>query len=363
MTQVPAKKPNTIGELIKAQIPAIAMAVGGKTPDERKRRAERFARICLTAVRNTPKLANCTMESFAAAMMICAQLDLEPNTPQGLAFLIPYENRRRGITECQFQIGYKGLLQLAYRSGAVQSFNADVVYEEEIKAGMFEYKKGIMPSIRHDVDLLNPKLREGRIVAAYAACTLTGGQPLLRVVDAKEVERAQKTSASMAAAKRYNKADYSPWQTSPEAMWMKTAIKRLAAWMPQTEMLALAVDTDDRTERGESFGQEEKSDIEQLNSALANAVVEEPPALEAAPQAGETIDMQPAAEPAPAEVVNPETGEVTPAHAARETGTAPQPEAAAQRSSFLITCPKNGNQVDELECQGKPCRSGCPEFE
>ncbi len=292
MTQI-ARKPNTIGELIQAQIPAIAMAVGGKTPEERKRRAERFARICLTAVRNTPKLANCTMESFAASMMICAQLDLEPNTPQGLAFLIPFENRRRSITECQFQIGYKGLLQLAYRSGVVQSFNADVVYENEIKAGMFEYRKGIMPTIRHDVDLLNPNLREGKIVAAYAACTLTGGQPLLRVVDAKEVERAQKSSASMAAARKYNKGDYSPWQTSPEAMWMKTAIKRLAAWMPQTEMLALAVDTDDRAERGESFAIEEKSGVEQLNTALANAVAEEQPAIETTAQAGETIDTKP----------------------------------------------------------------------
>ena len=106
-------QPQTIGQLIQGQIPAIAMVVGGTTKAERDRRAERFARICLTAVRNTPKLANCTMESFAASMMICAQLDLEPNTPQQLAFLIPFENRKRGIVECQFQVGYKGLLQLA----------------------------------------------------------------------------------------------------------------------------------------------------------------------------------------------------------------------------------------------------------
>ncbi|MTJ92728.1 MAG: hypothetical protein F8N36_07690 [Desulfovibrio sp.] len=99
-------QPETVGQLIQKQIPAIAMVVGGSTKAERERRAERFARICLTAVRNTPKLANCTMESFAASMMICAQLDLEPNTPQQLAFLIPFEIKRLGITECQFQVGY-----------------------------------------------------------------------------------------------------------------------------------------------------------------------------------------------------------------------------------------------------------------
>ena len=251
----------SILELIQAQQPAVAMAIGGNTPVERTRRAERFVRICLTAVRKTPKLAQCTPQSFLAAMMICAQLGLEPNTPQGLAYLIPYK------TECQFQIGYKGLLQLAYRSGMVQSFNADVVYRREVEAGMFEYHKGINPSIRHDVNFLNPSLREGEIVAAYAACTLTGGQPLLRVIDAQDVARAKASSMAVRVGK-------SPWTTHEPAMWMKTAIKRLAVWMPQTEMLSLAVESDDRTECGESWAkaadEPQHNGLAKLNSCLQN---------------------------------------------------------------------------------------------
>ena len=194
--------------------------------------------------------------------------DLEPNTPQGLAYLIPYKN------ECTFQVGYKGLLQLAYRSGMVQSFNADVVYRKEVEAGMFEYHKGINPTIRHDVNFLNPSLREGEIVAAYAACTLVGGQPLLRVIDAQDVARAKASSASA-------RNGSSPWVTHEASMWMKTAIKRLAAWMPQTEMLALAVDSDDRTERGEALvtAIEEAQPVDNLtvlNNALQNNQFEQP---------------------------------------------------------------------------------------
>ncbi len=343
MSTTPVRQqPQTVGQLIQAQIPAIAMVVGGSTETERKRRAERFARICLTAVRNTPKLANSTMESFAAAMMICAQLDLEPNTPQGLAFLIPYENRRKNVTECQFQVGYKGLLQLAYRSGMVASFNADVVYRAEVEAGMFRYCKGISPTIGHDVDLLKPELRDGEIVAAYAACVLHGGQPLLRVVDAREVERAQKTSASMAAAKKYGKTDSSPWQTSPEAMWMKTAIKRLAAWMPQTEMLALAVENDDKAERGESLVAE-KSDTEKLNAALAGSVAH-PAALESAQEHGITLDVNATPERESATVENQQKTNIT-----------------AEAAESQYACPrKNGDPVEDEDCFHCPERDGCP---
>lgn len=343
MSTTPVRQqPQTVGQLIQAQIPAIAMVVGGSTETERKRRAERFARICLTAVRNTPKLANSTMESFAAAMMICAQLDLEPNTPQGLAFLIPYENRRKNVTECQFQVGYKGLLQLAYRSGMVASFNADVVYRAEVEAGMFRYCKGISPTIGHDVDLLKPELRDGEIVAAYAACVLHGGQPLLRVVDAREVERAQKTSASMAAAKKYGKTDSSPWQTSPEAMWMKTAIKRLAAWMPQTEMLALAVENDDKAERGESLVAE-KSDTEKLNAALAGSVAH-PAALESAQEHGITLDVNATPERESATVENQQKTNIT-----------------AEAAESQYACPrKDGTLVEDEDCFHCPEREGCP---
>ena len=64
---------------------------------------ERFTRMTLTALSVNPKLGQCTPKSFLGAMMSAAQLGLEPNTPLGQAYLIPYKNK--GVDEVQFQIG------------------------------------------------------------------------------------------------------------------------------------------------------------------------------------------------------------------------------------------------------------------
>lgn len=278
------KQPTTIAELITSQMPAIAMAIGGNSDAERQRRAQRFARIALTAVRSTPKLGSCTMDSFAAALMTCAQLDLEPNTPQQLAHLIPYENRNKGIVECQFQIGYPGLMELAYRTGKVSTFHADVVYKSEVEQGLFRYTKGIQPTIHHEVDILG-NAREGEIVAAYAAVTMKDGTNIFRVIDRKDAERAKSSSASMRG-----KPQYSPWTTSPDAMWMKTAIKRLCMFLPRTEQLSIAVDLDDKADRGES--QVAQIDIAgSLNKAIEGAVVLDPDTV-ACPKTGEQQLME-----------------------------------------------------------------------
>ena len=64
---------------------------------------ERFTRMVLTAMSSNPQLQQCTPKSFLGAMMQAAQLGVEPNTPLGQAYLIPYKNK--GTLECQFQLG------------------------------------------------------------------------------------------------------------------------------------------------------------------------------------------------------------------------------------------------------------------
>ena len=64
-------------------------------------------------------------------MMTAAQLGMEPNTPLGQAYLIPFYNNKTHCSECQFQLGYKGLIDLAYRSGEVSIIQAQVVYEHD----------------------------------------------------------------------------------------------------------------------------------------------------------------------------------------------------------------------------------------
>lgn len=112
----------SIPDMIKALEPEIKKALPTiLTP-------ERFTRIALSAINNTPKLAECSPMSFIAALMNAAQLGLEPNTPLGQAFLIPY--KAKGNLECQFQLGYRGMIDLAYRNEHVQSIEAHTVYEK-----------------------------------------------------------------------------------------------------------------------------------------------------------------------------------------------------------------------------------------
>ena len=260
-----------------------ARAIGGATPEEQQRRAERFARVCVTAFRQTPKLQMCSPGSILGAMMTCAQLDLEPNTPNGLAYLIPYGR------ECQFQIGYKGLLQLMYRSGAVASFNADVVFKAEVEQGLFKYTSGIHPDIHHEINLLDNGARTGNpqdIVAAYACCVLKSGEPIIRLVTRKEIDQARAQGGRNSPA----------WRDHYAQMAIKTAIKRLVAWVPQTRM-AEAFDIEDRYAKAVDVQAEAPQTG--LSLEAMNAMMQAGAGVVDAPQEAPAVETAPAPQPEP----------------------------------------------------------------
>lgn len=200
----------SISDLIRIMIPEIKKALPSvMTP-------ERFTRIALSAVKNTPKLAECTPLSFLAAMMNAAQLGLEPNTPLGQAYLIPYKNR--GQMEVQFQIGYKGLLDLAFRNERMQSIEAHTVYEND----EFYFEYGLNPVLRH-IPVWQEK---GDILGFYAVFHLNNGGYQFEVMSKQDIDN---------YATKYSKAfsgDYSPWKVNYEAMALKTVLKRLLKTAP-----------------------------------------------------------------------------------------------------------------------------------
>ena len=207
---VSKKQPQTIKDYINAMSGEIAKALPQvMTP-------ERFTRIALSAVSNTPKLGNCTPQSFLGAMMNAAQLGLEPNTPLGQAYLIPFENRKKGITECQFQIGYKGLIDLAYRSGEVKMIDSQTVYEND----EFEYELGMDPVLKHKPARTN----RGNPIYFYATFKLTNGGQGFQVMSIEDVQEHAKKYA-----KTYNNG---PWQTNVEEMAKKTVLKKLLKYAP-----------------------------------------------------------------------------------------------------------------------------------
>lgn len=218
------KKPKTLKDLVQQMEGQFAKALPKViTPD-------RFTRIALTALSSNPKLMECDRNSFLGALMNAAQLGLEPNTPLGQAYLIPFKNTKRGITECQFQIGYKGLLDLAYRSGEVATVQAQIVYEND----KFEYELGLEPKLVH----IPADGERGAAVRVYAVFKLKNGGYSFEVMSMDDVKR---------HAQKYSKAFSSgPWQTNFEEMAKKTVLKKVLKYAPiRSDFIVDAVQKDD----------------------------------------------------------------------------------------------------------------------
>ena len=167
----------TIPDMVKAMLPEIKKALPSViTP-------ERFTRIALSALNNTPQLQQCTPMSFLGALMNAAQLGVEPNTPLGQAYLIPYKNK--GKLECQFQLGYKGLIDLAYRNGQMQTIQAQCVYANDY----FEYEYGLEPKLVHRPASSN----RGELVFFYGVWRATTGGYGFSVMSKEEMDDYAKT--------------------------------------------------------------------------------------------------------------------------------------------------------------------------
>lgn len=250
----------TMQGLIQAMEPQIRKALPSViTP-------ERFTRMVLTALSSTPKLQTCTPQSFLGAMMQAAQLGVEPNTPLGQAYLIPYGN------VCQFQLGYKGLIDLAYRSGEVSSIQAHEVHENDV----FEYEYGLEPKLKH----VPAQKDRGNVIMYYAVLKLKNGGVGFEVMSREDVETfARKKS------KAYSNG---PWKTDFDEMAKKTVLKKVLKYAPLKTEFARAVATD-----------------ETVKSTLSGHMADEPNEMYT------TIDNEPDAAPEEApQGVNPETGEV-----------------------------------------------------
>lgn len=220
--EVTLTKSMSIADLIRAMEPEIKKALPSvMTP-------ERFTRMALSALNTNPKLCECSQMSFLAALMNAAQLGLEPNTSLGQAYLIPYKNK--GVLECQFQIGYKGLIDLVYRNEMVQTIQAHCVYEND----EFEYELGLNPKLVH-----KPALKDrGEIILFYAMFRLQNGGCGFEVMSKEDVDQYAKTYSQGIHS------SYSPWNTNYEEMAKKTVIKRVLKYAPlKTDFIrAMTVD-------------------------------------------------------------------------------------------------------------------------
>src|SRR5262245_48778460 len=202
-----------------------------------------FMRVVLTAVQRNRQIAECTPMSFLGAVLQCAQLGLVPDGFLGQAYLIPYENRKRKELEVQFQVGYRGLITLARRSGEISNIGADVVYEKDT----FRQVRGLAPTVEHtpyegDGD-------PGALRYAYSWYRLKDGGYDLNVMNQRQVHAVRARSQAYRSGVQFGKGD-SPWFTDEAWMWKKTSLKQLLKLAPLSVEIQRAAGLDDAAEAG-----------------------------------------------------------------------------------------------------------------
>lgn len=223
ITPAASNKPATIRSTLEGN--AFKDAVAKALPKHLN--AERFIRVALTAITRVPKLRDCDQASFFTALLNLSQLGLEPDGRH--AHLIPFENRKRGVTECQLIVDYKGLAELAYRSGAISFIHADVVCEND----EFVFDRGQIT--KHVINYRKPR---GDVYAAYAICRFKDASEKCEVMSREEIESIRKRSRA---------GQSGPWVTDWTEMAKKTVFRRLSKWLPlSSEQRDVAELEDDR---------------------------------------------------------------------------------------------------------------------
>lgn len=205
--------------------------------------SDRFIRVALTEIRKSLPLQKCNPVSVCAAVMQAAQLGLEFGSTLGHAYLIPYG------AEATLQVGYRGLMHLARRSGAVKAFEARVVYADD----EFSYEFGLYPNIKHI-----PK-NTGAITHIYAIATLTDGSKVFDVMTKAAIDDHRA---------KYASRNKDTWEKAYEEMAKKTVIKRLIKSLPITPEVADALEIESRFEP-----QEEERDSDKLTKTMDGQLI------------------------------------------------------------------------------------------
>jgi len=264
-TAKPAAKPTTIHGFLETYKAEIARAL------PKHMTADRMARIALTEFRKNPALMKCDPATLFGAVIQCAQLGLEPGGTMGHAYLIPFENKKRGTTDVQFIVGYRGMLDLARRSGQIVSISAREVCAND----KFAYRYGIDETIEH----VPAEGERGELTHVYAVAKLKDGGVQFEVLTRAQIEDIRNASQGYKTAIKFNRTD-SPWISHFHEMAKKTAIRRLFKYLPVSIEIQLAVGLDEAGEEG----------ISQDNGYVIDGISREVGAVDQ--ETGEILDPQ-----------------------------------------------------------------------
>ena len=211
-----------------------------------------FITSIVSAVQSTPALQECTQPSILRAALLGETLNLSPSAALGQYWLVPYNNKKKGVKECQFQLGANGYKQLAMRTGQYRDIDFIEIHEGEYKGRDRLTGKQIFEFIEDD------DIREGLPVVGYMAYfeLLNGFRKSVYWTKSKMENHADKYSQAfnLATLRKIEAGEIptnemwkysSYWYTNFAGMAEKTLIKHLLSkWgILSTELIA-AIDAD-----------------------------------------------------------------------------------------------------------------------
>lgn len=211
------KKSNEISALLEMYKPQIAQLL------PKTLTAERMIQIATTVIAQNPALLECTASSLIGSVLQASMLGFPPIPALGYCFFIPFKNNigTKGnpnyVKEVQFQIGYKGYINLASRSANIKSIFPDVVREGD----EFYYELGLEPKLKHI-----PGEKRGQITHAYTVVHYVNGGFSFNVITREDIENLRKRNIMQRDGIR------GAWATDYESMARAKAIKQITKYIP-----------------------------------------------------------------------------------------------------------------------------------
>lgn len=331
---------------------------------------EKMLRLCINAVHKTPDLLKCDPKTVLGAMMASAALDLEPNTVQQQAFLIPYaRNKKVGddwvkVYDCQFQIGARGFRTLAYRSPLIKSLEAEAIR----KGDHWKHRVGSQAFLEFEKALTD----RGDLIGAFSYARLADGleiacvlplEEILKIRGRSETYRAllagiEKTRNDQERARAEAKLAETPWVMWLDDMAAKSATKKHAKQLPldAAPQLAVAAGLDDRADAGElNLGALTDPD---LVREVRDGVTEAPAALtddrdEQAERSMEAFGTTQRREPEPAAAAAPEKADAKGGRRAAAPKQEALPKVTYAQLADAINKAKDRDEAAEALDQGR----------
>lgn len=205
--------------------------IGGKN-------GTRFITSIVSAVQSNPALQECTNQSILSAALVGETLNLSPSPQLSYFYMVPFNDTKRGCKVAQFQIGYKGLIQLAIRSGQYKKINV-----LSIKKGELEYFDPLNEEIKVKLMVDDWNAREqAETIGYYAMFELTNGFQKSMYWSKEQMENHALTYSQGYKAKK----GYTFWEKSFDRMAEKTMLKQLLSrWGIMSTELMQAIDADE----------------------------------------------------------------------------------------------------------------------